>query len=199
MIPSIISRMIPRLVSRATRLTVRRLIVTGLTLAAAGACARAPRYAAPIPPAAERPQALFSLEALDLTVGSGVPVRAGSCIFAHYTGWTTDGKQFDSSRDTTRAGVPKNPISFAQGFRRVIAGWDLGFEGMRVGGTRRLIIPYQLGYGERGRPPVIPPRATLIFDVEVVQVVDTLPRPEGAPRGAGTAPPCPAWSAVKPT
>jgi len=162
------------------------------------ACARAPRYAAPIPDVAAKPRALFTLQAIDLLVGGGAPVRPGSCVFAHYTGWTTDGKKFDSSRDTTNAGVPKNPISFPQSFRRVIAGWDLGFEGMRVGGSRRLIIPYQLGYGEKGRPPRIPPSATLIFDVEVMQVADTVPRPEGAPRGAGTAPPCPTWSAVKP-
>ena len=166
--------------------------------ASTAACARAPRYAAPIPAVSAKPRALFTLDAIDLTVGTGAPVTAGSCIFVHYTGWTTDGKKFDSSRDTTNAGAAKNPISFPQGFRRVIAGWDLGFEGMRVGGTRRLIIPYQLGYGEKGRPPAIPPSATLIFDVEVMQVADTLPRAASAPRGAGTSPPCPAWTAVKP-
>lgn len=175
-----------------------RIALAALTIGATVACSRPPRYAAPIPAVSVRPRALFALEAIDITEGGGAAVRSGSCIYAHYTGWTTDGKQFDSSRDTTQAGAPKNPISFPQGFRRVIAGWDLGFEGMRVGGTRRLIIPHQLAYGERGRPPVIPPSATLIFDVEVMHVADTLPRPEGSPRGAGTSPPCPAWSAVKP-
>ena len=109
----------------------------------------------------------------------------------------TDGKKFDSSRDTTNAGRVKDPISFPQGFRRVIAGWDLGFQGMSVGGSRRLIIPWQLAYGEKGRPPVIPERATLIFDVELMQVADTLPRPDGPPRPAGQAPSCPSWNAVK--
>ena len=175
-----------------------RLIAVGATVGLCVACARAPHYAAPIPAVSGKPHPLFTLDAVDLAVGTGAPVRAGSCVFAHYTGWTPDGKKFDSSRDTTNDGKPKNPISFPQGFRRVIAGWDLGFEGMMVGGSRRLIVPYQLGYGEKGRPPVIPPRATLIFDVEVVQVADTLPRPEGAPRGAGTAPPCPTWISVKP-
>ena len=176
----------------------RRLLTVSLTPLLLAACARAPKYAAPIPAVNGKPRTLFALEAVDTRIGTGAPVTPGRCVFAHYTGWTTDGKKFDSSRDTTNAGAPKNPISFPQGFRRVVAGWDLGFDGMRVGGTRRLIIPYQLAYGERGRPPVIPPSATLIFDVELMQVADTLPRPDGAPRGAGTSPPCPAWSAVKP-
>ena len=175
-----------------------RFLAASLTSIVLVACARAPKYAAPIPAVNDKPRTLFALEAVDTRIGTGAPLTLGMCVFAHYTGWTTDGKKFDSSRDTTNAGVPKNPISFPQGFRRVIAGWDLGFDGMRVGGTRRLIIPYQLAYGERGRPPVIPPSATLIFDVELMQVADTLPRPEGAPRGAGTSPPCPVWSAVTP-
>ena len=81
-----------------------------------------------------------------------------------------------STRRATRraAGKPRDPISFPQGARRVIAGWDLGFEGMKVGGQRRLFIPYQLAYGEAGRPPVIPPKAELIFDVELMAVADTL-------------------------
>ena len=161
-------------------------------------CARPPRYAAPIPALAATPAPLFALDAVEITVGTGAPLLAGQCVYAHYTGWLTNGTKFDSSRDTTNAGQPRDPISFPQGFRRVIAGWDLGFHDMKVGGARRLIIPWQLAYGEQGRPPVIPAKATLIFDVELMQVADTLPRPEGAPRGAGTAPPCPAWRSVQP-
>ena len=120
------------------------------------------------------------------------------CVFANYTGWLTDGKKFDSSRDTTAAGKPRDLISFPQGARRVIAGWDLGFDGMKVGGQRRLFIPYQLAYGEAGRPPVIPPKAELIFDVEPMAIADTLPRAEPTPRGQGKPPPpqCPTWAAV---
>jgi peptidylprolyl isomerase len=139
------------------------------------------------------------LQYVDIKEGTGPsPADKNAVVKVHYTGWLVDGKKFDSSRDTTNAGRVKDPISFPQGFRRVIAGWDLGFQGMNVGGSRRLIIPWQLGYGEKGRPPVIPERATLIFDVELMQVADTLPRPDGPPRPAGQAPPCPAWSAVKP-
>jgi peptidylprolyl isomerase len=110
----------------------------------------------------------------------------------HYTGWLTDGKKFDSSRDTTANGTPREPLSFPQGSREVIAGWDLGFEGMRVGGQRRLFIPSQLAYGEVGIPSVIPPRAELIFDVELMAVADTIPHPSD-----NTAvPQCPTWKAV---
>jgi peptidylprolyl isomerase len=115
----------------------------------------------------------------------------------HYTGWLTDGKKFDSSRDTASGGKPREPISFPQGSRRVIAGWDLGFEGVKVGGRRRLFIPYQLAYGEAGRPPVIPPKSELIFDVELMAVADTLPRTEPTPRGQQAPPPqCPTWAAA---
>jgi len=161
-------------------------------------CGGAPRFAPPIPAVEGREEELFALRAIELTIGTGTLLTSGRCVYAHYTGWTTDGKKFDSSRDTTNAGRVKDPISFPQGFRRVIAGWDLGFQGMNVGGSRRLIIPWQLAYGEKGRPPVIPERATLIFDVELMQVADTVPRADGPPRPAGQAPSCPAWSAVKP-
>ena len=92
--------------------------------------------------------------------------------------------------------MPKPPISFPQGARRVIAGWDLGFEGMRVGGKRRLFIPFQLAYGEAGRPPLIPPKSELIFDVELMAVADTLPRAEAPQRGQATIPQCAPWAVV---
>ncbi|WP_310572199.1 FKBP-type peptidyl-prolyl cis-trans isomerase [Gemmatimonas sp.] len=177
---------------------MRLTLAVVMTVVVIAGCARAPRYAPPIPAVEGKAVSLFSLDGIDLVVGAGTPLTAGRCVYAHYTGWTVDGKKFDSSRDTTNAGRVKDPISFPQGFRRVIAGWDLGFQGMHVGGSRRLIIPWQLAYGEKGRPPVIPERATLIFDVELMQVADTIPRADGAPRPAGQAPSCPAWSAVKP-
>ncbi len=176
-----------------------RLIALCAAAACATACTRArPALPAPIPPIAGIPRVAFALQYVDVAEGSGAPAEAAHCLFVHYTGWLTDGTKFDSSHDTTAGGQPRPPIAFPQGFRRVIAGWDAGFEGMRVGGRRRLIIPYQLAYGERGRPPVIPPRATLVFDVELMAVADTLPRADaGAPRSpAAAAPQCPAWSAV---
>jgi len=129
--------------------------------------------------------------------GGGAVAKPRQCFYVHYTGWLTNGTKFDSSRDTASNGTPRTPISFPQGARRVIAGWDLGFEGMRVGGRRRLFIPYQLAYGESGRPPTIPPKSELIFDVELVAIADTLPRAEPTPRGQTAPPPaCPTWSVV---
>jgi peptidylprolyl isomerase len=152
---------------------------------------------APIPRASGEHRTLFALRYIDMTVGTGARLEPRECVYAHYTGWLTDGKKFDSSRDTTSDGKPRTPISFPQGARRVIAGWDLGFDGMRVGGQRRLFIPYQLGYGEAGRPPVIPPKSELIFDVELMALADTLPRPEATPRGQSAPPPiCPGWTEV---
>ena len=178
----------------------RRLpALAGLVLAL-GACApRAARLPAAIPPVAGEPRTAFALRAIDVAPGTGAEAAPRKCLFAHYTGWLTDGTKFDSSRDTMPNGQPRTPIAFPQGARRVIAGWDLGFEGMKVGGRRRLFIPYQLAYGEAGRPPVIPARSELIFDVELMAVADTLPRPADAPppaTPAQAAPRCPTWAEV---
>ncbi|MGH9596666.1 MAG: FKBP-type peptidyl-prolyl cis-trans isomerase, partial [Edaphobacter sp.] len=94
-----------------------------------------------------------------------------------YTGWLTDGTKFDSSYDHPGG----EPITFPQGAHRVIPGWDTGFQGMHIGGKRRLFIPYQLAYGEAGRPPHIPAKSDLIFDIELVSVSDNPPAPPTPP------------------
>ncbi len=168
-------------------------LLTGCSLIGRGK----PALPANIPRISGKPQIAFALRQVDVRLGTGEPTRPRACVYAHYTGWLTNGTKFDSSRDTMPNGSPRTPISFPQGSRRVIAGWDVGFEGMRVGGQRRLFIPYQLAYGEAGRPPVIPAKAELIFDVELMAVADTLPRAEPVPRGQTAPPPqCPAWTAV---
>ena len=112
------------------------------------------------------------LQIEDTIVGDGAEAKSGHDVTVHYTGWLTDGKKFDSSRDRDEA------FTFIQGKRQVIAGWDAGFEGMSVGGKRRLIIPYQMAYGEKGRG-AIPPRAELIFDVELLGVEEVIPQAAG--------------------
>jgi peptidylprolyl isomerase len=161
-----------------------------------GCASRAPELPAPIPAVPGAPRTAFALRVLDMAEGTGAPVMARQCIYAHYTGWLTDGKKFDSSRDTMPNGQMRSPISFPQGARRVIPGWDAGFENMKVGSRRRLFIPYQLAYGEPGRPPLIPPKADLIFDVEVMAVADTMPRNNllTGQVAAGPGPVCPAWT-----
>jgi len=111
----------------------------------------------------------YSVEAKGLKIendveGSGEMAQAGQMVAVHYTGRLTDGQKFDSSRDRG------DPFQFTLGAGQVIAGWDQGIAGMKVGGSRTLVIPPELGYGEHGAPPVIPPRATLIFDVELLGV-----------------------------
>ena len=99
----------------------------------------------------------------DLVVGSGPTAAEGTRAVVHYTGWLTDGTKFDSSHDR---GEPY-PLSLPG---RVIDGWNEGVPGMRVGGKRRLVIPPELGYGAVGSPPVIPPNATLVFEIELLNV-----------------------------
>ena len=104
------------------------------------------------------------LQFIDIEVGTGDVPQPGQTVEVHYTGWLTDGTKFDSSLDRG------TPFSFVLGAGRVIAGWDEGVASMNVGGKRRLIIPPELAYGESGYPPVIPAKAQLIFDVELLGI-----------------------------
>ncbi|MDE2427855.1 MAG: FKBP-type peptidyl-prolyl cis-trans isomerase [Burkholderiales bacterium] len=110
------------------------------------------------------------LQKIDEKIGTGTEAQPGNTVSVHYTGWLYDslapkehGAQFDSSRSGS-------PFSFPLGAGRVIKGWDQGVAGMKVGGKRTLIIPPSLAYGSRGAGGVIPPNATLIFDVELIEV-----------------------------
>jgi len=100
----------------------------------------------------------------EVVVGDGAQAAAGQQVKVHYTGWLTNGSKFDSSKDRN------DPFVFPLGAGRVIKGWDEGVQGMKVGGKRKLTIPPALGYGARGAGGVIPPNATLVFEVELLGV-----------------------------
>ena len=100
----------------------------------------------------------------DISEGQGTEATADHTVSVHYTGWLPNGEKFDSSHDRNQ------PFSFMLGAGQVIAGWDEGVAGMKVGGRRKLVIPADLGYGTAGAPPDIPPGATLVFDVELLDV-----------------------------
>ena len=130
--------------------------------------------AAPMASACSRPEAIRRVDRpliTDTTVGTGAKAAAGKTLTVHYTGWLYDaqatdhhGRTFDSSRDR------QEPISFRLGNSEVISGWDRGFADMRVGGARTLVIAPELAYGPRGAEDIIPPNATLLFDVELLDV-----------------------------
>jgi len=117
------------------------------------------------PMTVDKPQITDSgLQYTDLEVGTGDEASAGQTVVVHYRGTLEDGSQFDASYDRGQ------PFSFPLGAGRVIKGWDEGVQGMKVGGKRKLVIPPDLGYGARGAGGVIPPNATLIFEVELLEV-----------------------------
>ncbi|HVJ89190.1 MAG TPA: FKBP-type peptidyl-prolyl cis-trans isomerase, partial [Labilithrix sp.] len=119
----------------------------------------------PTPPSvASAPVASSSLVSKDLAVGTGPEVKVGDKVKVHYTGTLTDGTEFDSSR-------PRGtPFTFEVGRGVVIKGWDQGLVGMKVGGKRRLTIGSDFAYGDRGVPPKIPPKSTLVFDIELLAI-----------------------------
>jgi FKBP-type peptidyl-prolyl cis-trans isomerase FkpA len=119
---------------------------------------------APTPVTGEPVTTASGLQYWDLVTGTGQTAVSGKVVRVHYTGWLTNGTKFDSSLDRN------TPFEFPLGARRVIKGWDEGVEGMKVGGKRQLRIPPELGYGARGAGGRIPPGATLIFDVELLEV-----------------------------
>jgi FKBP-type peptidyl-prolyl cis-trans isomerase len=127
-------------------------------MASASAAAAAAKPPEPPPPTNEK------LETKDLVVGKSAEAKTGDKVSVHYVGTLTDGKEFDSSKKHGQ------PFSFDLGQGNVIKGWDQGVVGMKVGGKRKLTVPPSLGYGARGFPPVIPPNATLVFEVELLEV-----------------------------
>jgi peptidylprolyl isomerase len=116
----------------------------------------------------------FSLDYVDTKIGTGPLAAPHKWYTINYTGYLVDGTKFDSSLDR------KEPIVVPYGEHKVIPGWDTGFGGMHIGGKRRLFIPYELAYGANGRAP-IPPKAELIFDVELLAQSDTDPTPKAPP------------------
>ena len=138
-------------------------VVTAATVAPAASSAAPAPTPTPVRPA-EPPPSIADLKKVDVVVGKGPEAKAGDVVSVHYVGTLPDGKKFDASRDHGK------PFEFPLGAGRVIKGWDLGVAGMKVGGKRKLTIPYQLAYGEEGSPPVIPPKATLLFEIELLEI-----------------------------
>jgi peptidylprolyl isomerase len=119
----------------------------------------------------------YSLDYIDTKIGDGPLLSPKKFLTVHYTGYLVDGTKFDSSVDRGE------PITFPYGQHRVIPGWDTGFEGMHIGGKRRIFVPFELAYGEAGRPPVIPAKAELIFDIELISQSDEMPKQQQPMQG----------------
>jgi FKBP-type peptidyl-prolyl cis-trans isomerase FkpA len=144
----------------------RALLASVLFLAGALPGMRlAAQEAKPMDQAKDTPKEITTATGLkytDLKTGTGAEAKPGAVVQVHYTGWLVDGTKFDSSLDR------KEPFRFKLGAGQVIKGWDQGVAGMKVGGKRKLVIPADLGYGSAGAGGVIPPGATLIFEVELL-------------------------------
>jgi FKBP-type peptidyl-prolyl cis-trans isomerase FkpA len=154
---------------------LKRYAAAIVTLAAVSACAQtgAPPAAPAKPAAAAAPAVVTELVKKDTKEGNGRMAEKGKAVSVHYTGWLYDpaapeqkGKKFDSSHDR------KIPFGFILGAGRVIKGWEEGVVGMKEGGQRTLIIPASMGYGDKGAGGVIPPGATLLFEVELLKLLN---------------------------
>ncbi len=145
------------------------MVAAATGLAVIAGCTRK-EGAGPAPDAVQQlsqppsPSEVKELKIEDMNVGTGAEAASGKRVSVHYTGWLTNGTKFDSSKDKDV------PFVFQLGAGMVIQGWDKGVAGMKVGGKRKLTIPPELGYGARGAGNVIPPGATLVFEVELLKV-----------------------------
>lgn len=146
---------------------MRKTVLVLLCVCAVASCSKKqdepagsfkPSEAAPLPTGPE------TLQIVDETVGTGPEAKKGDKVKVHYTGTLMSGKQFDSS-------VGKSPFEVTIGQGQVIKGWDEGLPGMKVGGKRKLTIPWQMAYGENGQEPTIPAKAALKFDIELIEIV----------------------------
>lgn len=159
--------------SRTVSALASALVALILVAGCAGGSEQAPQEPAQETPAPETPsavpefpgrtEAVTELEIDDVKVGTGAEAVPGKTVTVHYTGWLTDGTRFDSSHERGE------PFTFSLGAGQVIPGWEQGVAGMKVGGTRILVIPPDMGYGEQGTGP-IPPNATLVFQVDLLAV-----------------------------
>ena len=150
---------------------MKKLTFASLLLCATVACGGSTPNSEPTEGAPMASTGINELQMVDTKVGTGAEATAGRVVRVHYTGWLFDaskadkrGTKFDSSKDRNE------PFEFPLGGGQVISGWDKGFAGMKIGGTRVLTIPPDMGYGARGAGGVIPPNATLVFEVELLEV-----------------------------
>lgn len=144
-----------------------RLVIVGVVIAVMVLFGIATLLYDPVTPVNQLPSPTPTIapqvQSEDLKQGKGATVKNGDTVVVHYTGKLTDGKQFDSSRGG-------DPFEFTVGNGEVIRGWDQGLLGMKAGGKRKLTIPPELGYGQTGSPPDIPPNATLVFEIDLVRI-----------------------------
>ena len=181
----------------------RSLALTGAVAITTTSCASAPASTAAAratPPSREPSTSAPSTSRADLGIvntrpGSGARAASGQCLYVHYVGVLADGRTFESSSAPQANGQLPSPIAFELGLSSVMSGWEKGLLGMQVGGARRLFVPYRMAYGASGRPPAIPPRTDLVFDIELMAVAPSLPTSSNAPR-AETARTCPTWASV---
>jgi FKBP-type peptidyl-prolyl cis-trans isomerase FkpA len=165
--------------------SLARSCVIALSLVALAACQPKDKPAEPTTTAAAAPAAEpaaaaaeestgtqnMPMQKVELAPGSGAEIKSGQNALVHYTGWLYDAKAPDNKGAKFDSSVDRNePFEFPVGAGMVIKGWDEGVVGMKVGGKRRLVIPPEMGYGARGAGGVIPPNATLVFDVELVEI-----------------------------